>query len=1075
LTGKYVKYTGEVLNKAERATYKQVFVMRFPEHATQLLKRARKIRRKVKAKQKGEERDVPGGPSKTGDNKHRVTKAAPGQPPRGGKESKHVTKEGIAHVPPLKKHKTEERIQHEMQARDEEESVPDWGDDASDTKEHPKPANTATATAKGDAQASWPWGDKGHSCAVQLIGSDEDEDNPSEREGDIQDRYHIGIGGLLAVFAQGATRDNQKGSPSHMEGVQGPGPAPPAVEISDDPQDEPGSPPKRGRKAEQQLTLDMLKEVLAAGRTKDRQHLADSLHAVKGDIDQIRARVDAVEGGVTQQMHNTLAMLTKITNNYDDQAQSLAELKQGQRGMEDRIAALEKQPAGSVPASTTDTATEGGRRPAIIIRVWNPDQLATDTLQAAKDVLKQLDVPLNTDGMFVPGIRRGYAIVPIDHKPLESEEGAAPESRTQFSAFATRTCQESHPGDGGDQRSMDVEFATGTVWLGAHKVASATAEQPQGHEEAPARSGGRVAAAAGGAAVTTAEKFHQEGDPKGISASTRIASWNVGGLTAQQALELPSLFVGNRDLQGLTVLLLQEIICEVGTWFHEHEGWVIVYGKNEGDWRGTGIAYKAEGHKHTNTRLLTVVIAATISSDKGKQGIRYLSGHIPHHATVAQTEAIMHAWSSTLKKAKVVVGMDANEEFTDADNTGLRSHTARGEAILVAALPQGVTAPQQQLTVETYHPYNTQHRSRRLDYVMTRGVQAPQGGVAVGSRHLARSDHDLVWIQMSTVPIPKQNRPTWGARRFRKHVDINAIVGAPLKQEDTHTAIGDIALRTTVQGKYTSKFNESTALKMARKQAHASPAQDAREAWKKVNRMRKQELRAWHNNLVVRASQVDWYAYRTLSHLQRREGWHHKLVDEERWRETMRKHFEGIFAKAPKARTAKRLGDTRRALTALCKVTKWKPFTLDDLKVATVKWKSGKSTGPDAITHEILRYLLNDDRWGFRLTNMMNVFLYKGELPEGVLRGITVLLPKTLEDPSSWGDTRPITLSSAILKWFSQLLLKRCGGKIQDGAPYQWASRGKQAPELLVILRCVVRMAKDWGTPTWIIKLDVRK
>ncbi|CAE7300179.1 unnamed protein product, partial [Symbiodinium necroappetens] len=48
-------------------------------------------------------------------------------------------------------------------------------------------------------------------------------------------------------------------------------------------------------------------------------------------------------------------------------------------------------------------------------------------------------------------------------------------------------------------------------------------------------------------------------------------------------------------------------------------------------------------------------------------------------------------------------------------------------------------------------------------------------------------------------------------------------------------------------------------------------------------------------------------------------------------------------------------------------------------------------------------------------------------------------------------------------------------GKIQDGAPYQWASRGKQAPELLVILRRVVRMAKEWGTPTWVIKLDVRK
>ena len=345
----------------------------------------------------------------------------------------------------------------------------------------------------------------------------------------------------------------------------------------------------------------------------------------------------------------------------------------------------------------------------------------------------------------------------------------------------------------------------------------------------------------------------------------------------------------------------------------------------------------------------------------------------------------------------------------------------------------------------------------------------------VGSRHLARSDHDLVWVLINTVPLPKHTKPTWGARRFRPHTDIQAVVGAPLQQEDTHAAISRIALNTTVQGKYTSKFTESTALKMARQRAHQAAPHEAREAWKRVNRMRKQELRAWHGNLVVRASQIDWYAYRTLSHLQRREGWHHKLVDEGNWKQTMAAHFKGIFAKAPSRRTARQLGDTRKALTALCKVTPWRPFTIDELKVATVKWKSGKSTGPDAITHEILRYLLNDDRWGFRLAHMMSDFLYKGELPEGVLKGITVLLPKTLEDPASWGDTRPITLSSSVLKWFSQLLLKRCGGKIQDGAPYQWACRGKQAPELLVILRRVVRMAKEWGTPTWIIKLDVSK
>ena len=62
-----------------------------------------------------------------------------------------------------------------------------------------------------------------------------------------------------------------------------------------------------------------------------------------------------------------------------------------------------------------------------------------------------------------------------------------------------------------------------------------------------------------------------------------------------------------------------------------------------------------------------------------------------------------------------------------------------------------------------------------------------------------------------------------------------------------------------------------------------------------------------------------------------------------------------------------------------------------------------------------------------------------------------------------------------MLKWFAQLLLLRGGRRLQDDAPHQWAGRGKQAPELLVVLRRVIRHAKEWGVPTWVIKLDVRK
>ena len=55
-----------------------------------------------------------------------------------------------------------------------------------------------------------------------------------------------------------------------------------------------------------------------------------------------------------------------------------------------------------------------------------------------------------------------------------------------------------------------------------------------------------------------------------------------------------------------------------------------------------------------------------------------------------------------------------------------------------------------------------------------------------------------------------------------------------------------------------------------------------------------------------------------------------------------------------------------------------------------------------------------------------------------------MLLPKTKGDPLTWGQTRPITLSSAVLKWFAQLLLRRCGDKLHKDGPYQWAGKGNK-------------------------------
>ena len=113
----------------------------------------------------------------------------------------------------------------------------------------------------------------------------------------------------------------------------------------------------------------------------------------------------------------------------------------------------------------------------------------------------------------------GYAILPIDHKPLETEEARRTRVQTAIQRVrnANMSLGQHEQGGlrklwiaisqsperrrraklagkvkrailemGGDQRAMDVEFATGTVWMGAHKISSATAEQPKDAQKAGA-------------------------------------------------------------------------------------------------------------------------------------------------------------------------------------------------------------------------------------------------------------------------------------------------------------------------------------------------------------------------------------------------------------------------------------------------------------------------------------------------------------------------------------------------------------------------------------------------------------
>ena len=108
----------------------------------------------------------------------------------------------------------------------------------------------------------------------------------------------------------------------------------------------------------------------------------------------------------------------------------------------------------------------------------------------------------------------------------------------------------------------------------------------------------------------------------------------------------------------------------------------------------------------------------------------------------------------------MVLGFDANETFTDPDQKGWRANAGRGEAILAALHEHSHLLPPQTLHAPTYHPYNTAMESRRLDYVTTKEAYPAEGWVKEGSRHMARSDHDLVIMNLSTPNKHGQTAPT---------------------------------------------------------------------------------------------------------------------------------------------------------------------------------------------------------------------------------------------------------------------------------------------------------------------------
>ena len=341
-------------------------------------------------------------------------------------------------------------------------------------------------------------------------------------------------------------------------------------------------------------------------------------------------------------------------------------------------------------------------------------------------------------------------------------------------------------------------------------------------------------------------------------------------------------------------------------------------------------------------------------------------------------------------------------------------------------------------------------------------------------RDVARSDHEPIVADIPPSGKKPKTKHTWGPRVLKDPDQIGTALQETPEGNTYYAQVKNICLAITKPHSDSITFHESETLQLLRREAHRTPPGQARkQAWKQVQKLQKQEHKLWEKELIDQASQMNWKAMRAIDHLNQPRHWEHRLLDPPDWPDHLQQHFKKIFNKADLETTERKLETTKNTIRQQCKRTPWEPFSEDEMRVVSLKWEPRKSTGPDSISHEALQHLLADKVWTGRLREMLNDMFYIGRLHPGIAEGVTVLLPKT-HAPTSWGETRPITLSSTILKWLAQLLLHRCGEALCQ-TPQQYASPRRQSAELVFILRRVTRMSKDWGDQMYVVKLDIQK
>ncbi|CAE7712118.1 unnamed protein product [Symbiodinium sp. CCMP2592] len=237
---------------------------------------------------------------------------------------------------------------------------------------------------------------------------------------------------------------------------------------------------------------------------------------VREDMDSLANRVTTVEQQVDTHVGNTTKLLEAMTDRHCAMEHSVRQVDSRQGEILQRLDLLEGKFAKanfSLSSTRTSDSDGGNPRPALVVGGWSADQHHEETLQLVKQHLQELEVKLDLDKAFVPGLRRGFALIPLTKMEGETDEdqrarvqdilrtvraakiitGQRPEGGNRYFFAALSQSPERRKRaqlagkvkrliieEGGDVRKIDVEYGTANLWYNSVKISSGVTSAPDG-------------------------------------------------------------------------------------------------------------------------------------------------------------------------------------------------------------------------------------------------------------------------------------------------------------------------------------------------------------------------------------------------------------------------------------------------------------------------------------------------------------------------------------------------------------------------------------------------------------------